>query len=297
MHTRRLKIWPLVKQTVREWNEDNCIRLGASLSYYTLFSLFPLILVVLAIIRLLLVNSDAARDAILAGLSSVTGGFRDEFVATLEAAMQSRRTSGIIGTATLLLGASWVLGELVSAFNIIWDVEPPAHGGPGEWLRSSLFTVALLLALAFLLLVSMLVSAGLTALTQFTSSMPGGRIIGMVVQWVITVGVLTCVFALLFKYLPRTHVAWNDVWLGGALTAVSWSILQYAISFYITLSSYKNYGAVGSILALVAWVYLSSQVLFLGGEFTSVYARHYGSRAGRGPLTESPVGGAAAPSA
>jgi len=91
------------------------------------------------------------------------------------------------------------------------------------------------------------------------------------------------VCSLLFKYLPRTHVAWSDVWLGAVLTAVSWSILQYAISFYIALSSYKNYGAVGSILALVAWVYLSSQVLFLGGEFTSVYARMYGSRAASAP--------------
>jgi membrane protein len=276
-------IWPLIKQTVREWNEDNCIRLGASLSYYTLFSLFPLILVVLAIIRLLLVNSDAARDLILEGLSSVTGGFRDEFVATLDAAMKSRSSSGIIGSVTLLLGASWVLGELVSAFNIIWDVEAPAGGGPGEWLRSSLFTFALLLAIAFLLLVSMLINTALTALTRFTSDLPGGAVIATIVHWAIMLGVLTSVFALLFKYLPRTFVAWGDVWVGGALTAVLWSILQYAISFYITLSSYKNYGPVGSILALVAWVYLSSQVLFLGGEFTSVYARHYGSRASTTP--------------
>jgi len=283
MRVRLSGAWSLVKQTVREWNEDNCVRLGASLSYYTLFSLFPLILVVLAIIRLLLVNSDAARDVILQGLSSVTGGFRDEFVTTLEAAVQSRRSSGIIGTVTLLLGASWVLGELVSAFNIIWDVEAPASGGPGAWVRSSLFTFALLLAIAFLLLVSMVLSAGLALLTQLTSNLPGGAIVGVVLHWVITLGVLTCVFALLFKYLPRTHVAWSDVWLGAVLTAVSWSILQYAISFYIALSSYKNYGAVGSILALVAWVYLSSQVLFLGGEFTSVYSRMYGSRAASAP--------------
>ncbi len=126
MRVRLSGVWSLVRQTVREWNEDNCIRLGASLSYYTLFSLFPLILVVLAILRLLLVNSDAARDVILQGLSSVTGGFRDEFVTTLEAAIQSRRSSGIIGTTMLILGALWMLGELVSAFNIIWDVEAPA---------------------------------------------------------------------------------------------------------------------------------------------------------------------------
>ena len=130
-----------------------------------------------------------------------------------------------------------MLGELVSAFNIIWDVEAPGSGGPGTWIRSSLFSFALLLAIAFLLLVSMLLSAALAMLTQFTSNLAGGIAIGVVLHWLITLGVLTGVFALLFKYLPRTHVAWGDVWLGGALTALSWSILQYAISFYIALSS------------------------------------------------------------
>src|SRR3712207_9547209 len=108
MPRQRPKLLLLAKEAVAEWNRDNCLRLGASLSYYALFSIFPLILVVLTIIRLLLVNSDAARDAILAGLSSVTGGFRDEFLATLQAARQSRSASGIIGTAALILGASWV---------------------------------------------------------------------------------------------------------------------------------------------------------------------------------------------
>jgi len=293
MFARRIKLWPLLKQTVREWNDDNCLRLGASLSYYTLFSLFPLILVILAIIRVLLVNSDAARDAILTGLSSVTGGFRDEFVATLNAAIQSRRASGIIGVATLLLGASWVFGELVSAFNIIWDVEAPSSGGPLAFVKSTFFSFALLLAAAFLLLVSMVISAALAALSSYTDRLPGGVVVRAVVHWGITLSVLTLVFALLFKYVPRTYVAWRDVWLGALLTAVSWSVLQFVISYYITLSSYKNYGAVGSILALVAWVYLSSQVLFFGGEFTSVYARTYGSRSGGQPA--DPATGHATP--
>lgn len=278
MNRSRLQLWPLLKATFRKWNADNCLRLGASLSYYTLFSLFPLILVSLSIVRLLLTNSDAARDAILAGLSSVTGGFRDDFVAALDAASKARATSGIIGTITLILGASWVFGELVSAFNIIWEVKAPSEGGPWEFLRTTFTSFALVLAAVFLLLISMIVNAALTFLTTFTTALPGGSIVRELARQSITVAVLTLIFALLFRFLPRTPVAWRDVWLGAAFTAIAWTLLQSAIAFYIALSSYKNYGAIGSILALVAWVYLSSQVVFFGGEFTAVYAREHGSR-------------------
>ena len=280
MRGRRFKLFPLLKETVLEWNRDNCLRLGASLSYYTLFSLFPLILVVLAILRLLLINSDAARDVILTALSNVTGGFRDDFLTALEAASKTRSASGIIGTGALVLGASWVFGELASAFNIIWDVEDPAGGGPFEFVREKVLSFALVLSGAFLLLVSMIINAALTAIGAFAERLPGGAVVQAVVQNAVTLCVLASIFALLFKYVPRTQVAWRDVWLGAALTAISWTLLQYGISFYIAWSSYKNYGAIGSILALVAWVYLSSQVLFLGAEFTAAFARRYGSRAG-----------------
>jgi membrane protein len=108
--------------------------------------------------------------------------------------------------------------------------------------------------------------------------LPGGALLWGVVSATINLGVLTLLFAVLLKYLPQTQVAWRDVWLGAALTAVLWTLLQSAIAYYIALSSYKDYGAVGAILALVAWVYLSSQVLFFGGEFTHVFAQRYGSR-------------------
>ena len=269
----------LIKRAAIKWNADNCLRLGASLSYYTIFSLFPLILVVLGILHVVLTNSDAARAAILDSLGRVTGGFRDEFVQTLDVVQQSRRTSGIIGVVTLLLGSSWVFGELVSAFNIIWGLQAPERGGPLQFLRATLFSFALVLAAAFLLLVSMIVSAVLTALGTILAALSGGALLWSVASAIINLLVLMLIFALLLKYLPQTEVAWSDVWLGAALTAVLWIVLQNAIAFYIALSSYRNYGAIGAILALVAWVYLSSQVLFLGGEFTAVYAQQYGSRA------------------
>ncbi len=279
MHLRRIKLFMLLKEAGLKWYADNCIRLGASLSYYTLFSLFPLLLVILAIIRFLLHESDAAREAILDGLASVTGGFRTEFASTLEAASRTRRASGIIGATALILGASWVFGELVSAFNVIWGVETPAEGGPLDFVRVTFFSFTLVFAGAFLLLVSMIINAALTALGNLLVTLPGGTVLWGIVHTIITLAVLALVFALLLKYLPQTDVAWRDVWLAAVLTAILWSVLQLGISYYITLSSYQNYGAVGAILALIVWVYLSSQVLFLGGEFSVVFARHYGSRA------------------
>ena len=271
----------LLKNTVKKWNDDNCLRLGASLSYYTLFSIFPLILVVLFIIKVIYFNSDAARDAILDALTSVTGGFRDDFLTTLQAASQTRQTSGVLGTIMLFLGASWVFGELVSAFNIFWIVESHGRGGPMEFVRMTFSSLSLVLAVAFLLLVSMIVSAVLAAIGKFMAALPGGSTLWTVAQVLVSFFVLTFIFALLFKYLPQTRVSWRDVWLGAALTGIIWSLLQFAISYYIALSSYKNYGSVGAILALISWVYLSSQILFLGGEFTAVFARAYGSRSGR----------------
>ncbi|MBV9790617.1 MAG: YihY/virulence factor BrkB family protein [Chloroflexi bacterium] len=279
MNRSRFNLFHVLKAAALKWNSDNCVRLGASLSYYTLFSLFPLILVVLTIIRLILANSDDAQALILDALSSVTGGFRDDFLSALDAAQQTRSGSGIVGSVTLVLGATWVFGELVSAFNIIWGLEAPSRGGPLQFLRATFFSFALVLSGAFLLLASMIISALLAALAKFMQTLPGGVTVWGVAQIGINLCVLTLIFALLFKYLPQTYVAWRDVWLGAMLTAVLWSLLQFAISYYIALSSYKNYGAVGSILALVAWVYLSSQVIFFGGEFTSVYACEYGSRA------------------
>lgn len=279
MSLRRLRWWPLVHETATSWYAHTCLRLGTSLSYDALFSLFPLILVVLAIVRLLLVNSDAARDAMLGGLVTVTGGFRDDFVSALAVASDTHAATGVLGAITLLLGASWVLGELVSAFNIIWEVEAPTSGGPFALLRAPIFSVAQVLIVAAVLLTFLLVNTALTAFVTFTATLPGAAIVGSLVQVVLNLGVITLLFALVFRFVPRTQVAWHDVWLGAGLTALSWTVLRFAITYCIALSSYQDYGAIGAILALVAWVFLSSQVVFLGGEFTAVYARCYGSRA------------------
>lgn len=289
MRKRGRNLWALLRATAKNWNAHNCVRLGASLSYYTLLSLFPLILIVLTIVRLLLLNSETAQEVILNALGSVTGGFRDAFAQALQTALTTRRGSGIVGTVTLVLGSSWVFGELVSAFNIIWGVEAPSRGGPLQFLRSTFFSFALVLSGAFLLLVSMIFSAVLAALNHRLSMLPGGTRLWSITNVVISLLVLAVLFMLLFKFLPQTHVAWNDVWLGAVLTSIIWTLLQLAISRYIAFSGYTRYGSIGATLALVVWVYLSSQVLFIGGEFTAAYADTYGSRAHRVRPTQVPA--------
>lgn len=279
---RRMGIaFSLFKDTALKWNADNCLRLGASLSYYTLFSLFPCLLIALTITRIALVNSDAARDALLNALATVTGGFRDEFLHVLQVTEQRQATVGIVGALLLLLGASWVFGELVSAFNIIWNVPPPPQRGPLTLLRTTFFSFALVLSGAFLLLVSLVIQAVLTVVGTFINGQVGDALVWSLLHIVINLCLLTLIFALLLKYLPQTAVAWHDVWLGAALTALLWTVLQLLIGYYIAYSGYDAYGAIGAVLALVAWVYLSSQVLFFGGEFTAIFAQRYGSRAAR----------------
>lgn len=274
----RLNWGRLIRESGRKWLDDNCLRLGASVSYCTLFSVFPLILVILAIAQLVLRDSTAARDLLLDSLSRVTGGFRDEFVATLGAVQSAGRPPGIVGAALLLLGASWVFGELVSAFNLIWGVEAGGPGGLRAWARTTFFSFALVLASAFLLLVSMVVSALLTLLGEWVTRRAGAGWAWSAALQLLNVIVLTLIFAVLLKYLPQTRVRWGDVWLGAALTALAWVALQSVIGLIIGWSNYASYGTIGAVLALVAWVYSSSQILFFGAEFSVVFARHYGSR-------------------
>jgi membrane protein len=287
----------LLREAAQKWLADNCLRLGASVSYCTLFSIFPLILVILAIVQALLQDSTAARELLLDALAQVTGGFRDEFVATLEAVQSAGRPPGIVGAALLLLGASWVFGELVSAFNVIWGVEAPGASGLRAWARTTFFSFALVLASAFLLLVSMVVSALLTIVGGRLVAAMGGGPIWALAQLALNLAVLTLIFAVLLKYLPQAPVAWGDVWLAAGLTALTWSALQGVIGLVIGWSNYPSYGAIGAILALVAWVYSSSQILFFGAEFSVVFARRYGSRRGAPglPALTSPEAGKAFP--
>jgi membrane protein len=275
----------LLKATFQEWSEDNCLRLGASLAYYTLSSLVPLLLIVVAIATFVLNFTGAGQDYKSQLVNEITQRVNNPslaqqitsaLTAKSEDAASKGTLSSILGVVFLLLAASGVFGELDAAFNIIWNV-PSSAQGKGMWgfIRTKFLSFTLVLGVAFLLLVSQLLTLVLTALA---GRLPLG-VLWTIVNFAVSVAVTTAVFALLFKFLPDTHVEWGDVWIGGLISAILWIVGQQLLAIYFKVgTSFSSYGALGGILAFLVYVYYSSQILFIGGEFTQVYANTQGSR-------------------
>ncbi|HEX6292215.1 MAG TPA: YihY/virulence factor BrkB family protein [Herpetosiphonaceae bacterium] len=287
-----MKKWlDLIKNTFSEFVDDNCSRLGASLSYYTLGSLIPLLLVVASLISIFLAETDAGQRYQQQMIDYVASTIQNEQFATqltesLTGAQRNQSTGGIIGSIigflTLLFAASGVFGELDSAFNIIWDV-PKDKQPSGIWgfITSKFFSFTLVLGVAFLLLVAQVITFTLKGFADALNFTPAWLF--LLVNFVVQLGIISLVFSLLFKYLPDTEVEWRDVLTGGILTALLWIVGQYLLSFYFSFSSsFTSYGIIGGVLAFLVYVYYSSQILFFGGEFTQVYARTQGSRVAEG---------------
>jgi membrane protein len=281
-----LKQFPaLLKDTFKEWSEDNCLRLGASLAYYTLSSLVPLLLIVVAVATFVLNFTGSGQDyktQIVNQISKQVNnpGLAQQITSALTGKSEEAASKGIMGTVLgvifLLLAASGVFGELDAAFNIIWNV-PSSTQGKGIWgfVRTKFLSFTLVLGVAFLLLVSQLLTVVLTALA---GTLPLGPLLTLL-NFAGQVAVTTAVFALLFKFLPDTHVEWGDVWVGGLISAILWIVGQQLLAIYFKVgTSFSSYGALGGVLAFLVYVYYSSQILFIGGEFTQVYARTHGSR-------------------
>jgi len=284
-----MKKWiDLLKNTFSEFSDDNCARLGASLSYYTLGSLIPLLLVIASITSIFLNFTGSGQDAKQTIIDYVAGtinnqAFAEQLTNGITGAQAGQATGGIIGTIigflTLLLAASGVFGELDAAFNIIWDV-PQDQRPSGIWgfIKTKFFSFTLVLGVAFLLLVSLILTSVLNGFAAALELTPAWLF--SILNFFLQAGIISLVFALLFKYLPDTNVEWGDVLLGGGITAVLWIVGQYLLTFYFTMSSsFSSYGIIGGVLAFLVYVFYSSQILFLGGEFTQVYARTHGSQA------------------
>jgi membrane protein len=275
----------LLKETYTEWSDDNCLRLGASLAYYTLSSLIPLLLIVAAIASFVLNFTGSGQDVQAQLVDRIAQAVNnpalaEQITSGLTARSENAAASSILGSLLgfffLLLAASGVFGELDAAFNIIWDV-PSAAQGQGLWgfIRTKFLSFTLVLGVAFLLLVAQLISVLLTSLSGLLPLGPLWALVGIAVN----LGVVTLVFALLYKYLPDTEVEWQDVWVGGLLAAVLWIVGQQLLALYFKYgTSFSTYGALGGVLAFLVYIYYSSQILFFGGEFTQVYARTHGSR-------------------
>ncbi len=273
--------WFLARTTVNEWMDDQAPRLAAALAYYALLSLAPLIVLALAVAGLAF-SEEAARGGIareLGGLVGASGAEAVEGIVKNAKAPTAGIVSTVLGLVVLLFGASGVFGELESALNTIWNVAPRPGRGIMGIIRDRLFSFAMVMGVAFLLLVSLLVSTMLGVVGRFLSdSLPGGEALWQVLNIAISLGVITALFAVMFKTVPLAKVAWRDAWVGALVTAVLFTLGKFLIGLYLGKSGTSSaYGAAGSLVVLVIWVYYSASIMLLGAEFTQVFASRFGS--------------------
>jgi membrane protein len=284
--------WPLrrfgliVRNSIAAWLDHNASSLGAALAYYTLFSIAPILVIAVAIAGAVF-GSDVAERQVLAQMQGLLGDAGAAAVAALLKSAHHSQTKGIaaaVSVITLLVGATSVFGELQKTLDQIWGA--PARDKTVAWwrvLRSRLLSVGLILGVGFLLLVSLVASAALAGL--------GSWLRGYMMHWdavlpaldiLSSMALSTLLFAMIYKYVPRESIAWGDVWIGGFVTALLFSVGKFAIGLYLGRSSLSTaYGAAGSVMVLLLWIYYSAQIFLLGAEFTHVFAYTHGSRRGR----------------
>ena len=271
----------LIRNTFREWKEDNAARLAAALAYYTTFSLAPMLVLVIAIAGLV-GGREAAQTQVMGQVRDLIGVQGSDFVESMIVSA-SRPATGLlatlIGTVTLLFGALGAFGELQNALNTIWDVKPkPVSGilaGIKRYIMSRILSFAVVVGVGFLLLASLVVSAALTSLGQYLSGLNlFAEFWLQVINLVISLAVVTVLFMLIFKFLPEVKISWRDVFLGAAVTSVLFNVGKLLIGLYLGRSSVgTTFGAAGSLAILLIWIYYSAQILFLGAEFTQVYTK------------------------
>jgi len=272
--------WDTLKETANDWLDDNASRLAAALAYYSLLSLAPLLVIAVAVAGVFF-GPDAARGKVAGELGAVVGGQAAQGIQAVVASARSP-ASGLLGTVvgvvTLFVGASGVFGELQSSLNTIWEVK--AKPGRGIWgqVKDRFFSFTMVLGVAFLLLVSLIVTSILSAIgARFSTLLPGGEMLWQAVNFVFSLSVVTALFALIFKYIPDAEVRWQDVWLGALVTALLFSVGKFLLGLYLGKAAVgSSYGAAGSIIALVVWVYYATQIFLFGAEFTQVRARRRG---------------------
>lgn len=276
-------VFALLKETVSEWNKDKASRLAAALAYYTIFSLSPLLIIVIAIAGAVF-GEEAARGEIVAQIQGLVGKEAAEFIqAALENASKPQAGGGfasLVSIGVLLFGASGLFAQLQDALNTIWEVQPNPKQGVASFIRTRFLSFSMVLGIGFLLLVSLVISAGLAAFVSYISSLlPAVASLLQIANFILSFGVTTVLFGLIYKFLPDVKINWSDVLVGAAITSLLFALGRYLLGLYLGNSSFSStYGAAGSLVVILAWVYYAAQILFLGAEFTQVYARRYGSQ-------------------
>lgn len=267
--------WSLLVDTYDQWSADGAPRMAAALAYYTTLSLAPLLLVIIAVAGIAF-GAEAVRGELVAQIGGITGSDSAHAIEDLLANAR-RPASGLIASAVgvvmLLLGASGVVAELESALNTIWKVAPATDSWRGLFVKR-LASLAMLLGVGFLLLVSLALSAVVAAAGRYAGSfLPGSETVWMLIEMVVSFAVVTALFAMLFKFLPDAPVRWSEVWLGAAATAVLFNLGKLVIGLYLGRSSIGSaYGAAGSLVVVLVWIYYAAQILLFGAELTYVHA-------------------------
>jgi membrane protein len=291
------EIWSLVKQAATAWVEDYAPSMGAALAYYTMFSIAPLLLIAIAVAGLVF-GQEVASGEVMAQLRGLMGEDGAHAVqGMLEAANEPGKgtLATIVGVVLLVIGATTVFGELQDALDRIWRA-PARDKTSGIWglLRSRLLSFGMILGIGFLLIVSLIFSAALSALGKWMGPVFGGwEVLAQIVNFVISFAMVSVMFAMIYKIMPRVRIAWHDVWIGAIVTSLLFSIGKSLIGLYIGKSGVTSaFGAAGSLAVLLIWVYYSAQIFLLGAEFTWAYAHRFGSLKNApapAPATELPT--------
>lgn len=266
--------------TVKEWLADEASQLAAALAYYTAVSIAPLLVLIVVIVGLILGEQGTAESQLIGQLRGVMGEQGAQFLQTvLENAQQPTLASvaGILSSLALLWGATNVFSQLQSSLNRIWNVQPKPGRSIWRMIKDRFLSFTLVLGIAFLLLVSLVLTSVLSTLADWGQGLlPSADWIWQVVNFAVSFAVITLLFAAIYRVLPDAEIVWRDVWLGAAVTALLFNLGKYGLGLYLANAG-STYGAVGSLVVFLLWVYYSAQILFLGAEFTQVYARHFGS--------------------
>lgn len=280
-----------MKQTVSEWIDLGVSRMGAALAFYTLFAIAPLFVIVLALAGFWF-GEEAARRELFSQVSGLVGSEGGEAIQALVSAARKPTTGAwatVIAVGTLFVGATGVFVQLQDALNSIWRVRRKPGQGLRNFIKDRLLSFALIVGIGFLLLVSLVLSAGLAALGNFmTGLLPAQETLWQWINFGVSFGVITLLFAMIFKVLPDVKIVWRDVWIGALLTALLFNLGKYLLGMYLGRSSVTSaYGAAGSLVIVLLWVYYSAQILFFGAKFTQIYSNRYGSHLDPAPGAEA----------
>lgn len=275
-------LFSLLKETFSEWSEDQVPRLAASLSYYALFSLAPLLVIAIAIAGFVL-GDEAAQGRVFAELRGTMG---DETASMFQTMVANAREPGTgffasgLAVVMMLFGASGVINELKSALNSIWEVEEKPVEGIMGIIRQRVLSLVMVVGIGFLLMVTLVISTGLSAVMKmFGDTFPVPDVLAYVIDFAVSVLITAVLFAIMYKAVPDVRIGWGDVWRGGLITAVLFALGKIGIGLYLANSSTaSSYGAGGAVVIVLLWIYYSAQVFFFGAEFTQVYANRYGTQ-------------------